>query len=115
MSRPSGLPGLTAVQEAVRHGRVGSFLLTSLRKAGNRYMSAVDNFNNDVLAQRGVPFSALDEADQDYTMADRVVELCELSGFSEGYAAAACLIAGVCKINPRGSYCTWCAGGASGI
>ena len=68
---------LTASEEAERRGRVGSFLLTSLRTAAGRYQAAADSFNNEILATRGVDFALLDEEDADYTLADRAVARCE--------------------------------------
>eukprot|EP00974_Lingulodinium_polyedra_P054000 5192650-Lingulodinium_polyedra.AAC.1 len=62
-----------------RHGRVASFLLQSLRTAAGRYSVAIQDFNQEVLLTRGCPFEALSEHDQDYTLADRVVEMWEAS------------------------------------
>ena len=97
---------LSAEEEAARRGRVGAFLLGSLQKASGRYAAALDNFNSEVEALRGVRFDDLSEADQDFTLADRVVELCEHAQSSEGYAASACLIAAASKVDPRRSYRT---------
>ena len=69
-------------EEKERRGRVGAFLLTSLRTAAGRYTAAVDSFNSELLDRRGCLFEDLDEEDQDYTLADRVVELCEAAGSS---------------------------------
>ena len=94
------------VEKDSRHDKISSFLLTSLRRAAGRYAAATESFNAEVLALRGVPFEDLDEEDQDYTLADRVVDLCELSQSSSGYAGAAVLIAAFTKENPRRNFRT---------
>jgi hypothetical protein len=97
---------LSAEHDAARRGRVTSFLLTSLRKAGGRYEVAIESFNSEVLKARGCPFDSLPEEDQDFTLADRVVELFERTQTAEGLAAAATLVAAMSKTHPRCSYKT---------
>ena len=89
-----------------RRGHVGAFLLTSLRTAAGRYAMAADTFSGEVEMRRGCSFWELEHEDQDYTLADRVVEMTEFSQSSEGYAAAALIVAAISKVSPGRVYRT---------
>ena len=54
-----------------------------------------------MLASRGCPFEALSPEDQDWTLADHILDLFEISRTSEGLAGAATLLAACCKANPH--------------
>jgi integrase len=99
-------PLLSDSAREARHGRVGSFLLGSLRTAAGKYAAAIDDFNNKIVSERGCGFDLLDEEDQDFSLADRVIDLCETAMSSEGYAAGACLIAAMSKVHPRRNFRT---------
>ena len=99
-------PPPTAVEEA-RRGRIVSFLLSALKVSSGRYSAAIADFNSDLLARRGMTWAALAPEEQDWALADRVVDLFEEAGDGmTGYARAAVLVASMAKCNPARSYRT---------
>ena len=95
---------LTEAQRDERHGRIGNFLLSALRVSAGRYARAADAFNRDLVLRRGVEFYDLPEEEQDYTLADRVVELFEATLSSEGWAACALMVAAMSKHCPKQAF-----------
>ena len=95
---------LSATRELDRRGRIGSFLLSSLRRAGPQYQDALRSFNNELLQSRGCPFDALSPEDQDWTLADKILDLYENTFTAEGLARAAVLLAACSKVNPHRKY-----------
>ena len=70
-------------------------------------MAASSDFNSDLLARRGVSWAALGPEEQDWALADRVLDLFEEAGDGmTGYARAAVLVASMAKCNPARSYRT---------
>ena len=67
---------------------------------------AAEAFSNELLAERGVAWHALDAEEQDWTLADKVVELFEANDGATGYAAAATLVASLAKQDPSRRYRT---------
>eukprot|EP00974_Lingulodinium_polyedra_P045730 4384511-Lingulodinium_polyedra.AAC.1 len=67
-------PGLTAERVAERHGKVGSFLLASLKRSAGRYALAAEAFSNELQASRGVAWHQLAAEEQDWSLAERVVD-----------------------------------------
>ena len=89
-----------------RRSRIGAFLLSSLRTSAGRCGAAADGFMDEVAANRGIDFDSLDAEDQEFSLADKVVDMCEVTQSSEGYAAAALIVASMSKVNPQRSYRT---------
>ena len=92
---------LTKEERDERRGRIGNFLLSSLRVSAGRYAAAADSFNRDLQIRREASFYDLDEEEQDFTLADRVVELVEATLTSEGWAACALMVASMSKQCPH--------------
>jgi integrase len=89
-----------------RHGRIVSFLLSALQPVTQlRYQRALDAFSSD-LEQVGIDAGALSEEELDVLLAERVVDLFEESGGSEGLGSAATLLASFSKAHPRHHYRT---------
>ena len=84
-----------------RRGPTGSFLLSSLRRAGPQYQDALRSFNSELLQSRDCPFDALTPEDQDWTLADKNFDLYGNTFKAEGFARAAVLQAACSKVNPH--------------
>ena len=72
--------GISQSEENARRGRVVSFLMSSLKVSAGRYAAAISDFSNDLLAERGESWTALPQGEQDWTLADRVLDLYEAGG-----------------------------------